>query len=135
MDRASHAFEPTTDDLIAIYIFRSIHTKEDRFDPLVFFYSSKLIIVSVQNNVSIRFQELKDLSLCFQHAIPVPEVFQMTSSNIRDHTGIWSGDLCKSCHLAKITDPHLQNSNLILLAKTEDRKRQSQFIVKVPLRL
>ena len=57
----------------------------------------------------------------------------MTGSDVCDHAGVRSCDLCKSGHLAEITDSHFQDCNFIFITQSENCKRKSKFIVKVSL--
>ena len=56
----------------------------------------------------------------------------MALADIRYHTDIWPRNLTQAVHLAKITDTHFQNGNLMFLTQTKHSKRQPQLIIKVP---
>ena len=83
--------------------------------------------------MSFRIHTFKDFSLCFKYTVTVSKIFQMTGSDVCDHTGIWPCNLCQSAHLSKITDSHFQNSNLIFLSQAKNCEWKSQFVVKIPL--
>ena len=133
MNTAGNALESFALDLIRIYISLCIESEKYRFDAIVFTYCRQFIVITIQNNMSFRVHGLKDLCFGFEHTIAVSEIFEMAGSDICDHTGIRSGDLCQSGHLAKITDSHFQNCDLIFISQAENSQRKSQFIIKVSL--
>ena len=57
----------------------------------------------------------------------------MTGTDVCDHTGIRFCNLCQPGHLAKITDSHFQNCDLIFITKAEYCQWKSQLIVEIPL--
>ena len=74
---------------------------------------------------------VKYLCLSFQYTITISQIFQMTGTNVGDHTGIWLCNRRQTMHLTKIADSHLQNRNFIFLAKSEHRQWKSQFVIKI----
>ena len=133
MNAAGNTFESFALDLVCIYITLCIQPEKYWFNAIVFTYCRQLVIIAIQNNMSFRVHGFKDLCFCFENAIAVSKIFKMAGSDVCDHTRIWSGDLCQSGHLSKITDSHFQNRDLILISQTENSQRKSKFIVKVSL--
>ena len=130
-DVTAHSFQST-----ALHIFtgdRSIFSvsKKYRPDTVVFFYCGKLIIITIEYDIFLHI--FKDLCFCFQDTVSVSKIFQMAGSDVCDHAGVRFRDLCKTGHLAEITDSHFQDRNLILATETEYSQRKSQFIVEIPL--
>ena len=62
---------------------------------------------------------VKYLCLSFQYTITISQIFQMTGTNVGDHTGIWLCNRRQTMHLTKIADSHFQNCDLILVTKAE----------------
>ena len=100
---------------------------------MIFFYCGKLVIIAVENDISVGFQGRKDLCFCLQNSVSVTKVLQMTGSDICNDTGFRLCNFCKSGHFAKITDSHFQNCDLILISQSEYSKRKPQLIIKIPL--
>ena len=109
-----------------------INTKEQRLDPFHIPDRDQLIVIPVQDHMSVTFQEIKYLCLCLQDPVTGFQKFQMAKSDIRDHTGIRPRDLSQSVHLTEITDAHFQHRDLVIRAQPKYSQRNSQFIVEIP---
>ena len=133
MDTAGNPFQALTFNLIGIHITFTVQTKKYWLHTIVLTDRNKFIIVTIQNDMSIRLHRLEYLCLCFQDSVSVSQILQMTGSDVCDHAGVRFCNLCQPGHLAKITDSHFQNCNLIFITKSEYCKRKSELIIKVSL--
>ena len=133
MNTAGHTFQASAYNFVCINIFIRFHAEEYRLDALIFLNRAKLVVITVQHNVTIFFQVFENLGFCFQDTVSVAQIFQMAGTDVCDHAGIRSCNLCQTGHLTEITDSHFQNCNLILITKTENSEGKSQLIVEISL--
>ena len=133
MNAAGHAFQASAYNLVCINIFIRFHAEEYRLDALIFLNRAKLVVITVQHNVTIFFQVFENLGFCFQDTVSVAQIFQMAGTDVCDHASIRSCNLRQAGHLTEIADSHFQNCDLILITKTENSEGKSQLIVEISL--
>ena len=125
MNAAGHTFQASAYNFVCINIFIRFHAEEYRLDALIFLNCAKLVVITVQHNVTIFFQVFENLGFCFQDTVSVAQIFQMAGTDVCDHASIRSCNLCQTGHLTEIADSHFQNCDLILITKAENGQRKS----------
>ena len=98
-------------------------------------YLAQLVVLSVQDHGSVQSHIVKALGFGLEYAVAVPKELRMAFPYICDHHDVRLSCLGKPGHLTKMTDAHLEDSDLVFFGHTEDREGESYIIVKIPLRL
>ena len=135
MDPAGGSLQSMTLQLVGIDIIFRIQSEKHRTYPVVLFYSAKLIIIPIQDDMAIRTDEIQHFRLRLQNPVPVSQELQMSGTDVGDHARVRLCNGGQAGHFSEMVDSHLQHRDLIFFPKTENGQRHTQLVVEIALGL
>ena len=130
---ASHALQTEAFQFISPNVAFGSETESHRFDATYIGDGGEFVVVAIENDVRIAFEEVENLGFRLQNAVAVNQILQVAVADIGHDHGVGAHDFRQSVHFAKVADTHLQHRHLVLVAKAENGEWHAQLIVEIAL--